>query len=106
MPTSEVPGRPASTMAAAVLYGPGDLRIERRPVPAPGPGQVLVRVGSVGVCGSDVYYFGHGRIAAASGQVDLDSLVTAEYPLAETERALTAGREPRQVKAVVRSEAR
>ena len=43
---------------------------------------------------------------AASGQVDLDSLVTAEYSLAETERALTAGRDPRQVKAVVRSEAR
>jgi hypothetical protein len=33
-------------------------------------------------------------------------LVTAEYSLAETERALTAGRDPRQVKAVVRSEAR
>lgn len=63
MPTSEVSGRPASTMAAAVLYGPGDLRIERRPVPAPGPVQVLVRVGSVGVCGSDVHYFEHGRIA-------------------------------------------
>jgi len=30
MPTSEVPGPPASTMAAAVLYAPGDLRIERR----------------------------------------------------------------------------
>ena len=43
---------------------------------------------------------------AASGQVDLDSLVTAEYSLAETERALTAGRDPHQVKAVVRSEAR
>jgi len=43
MPTSEVPGRPASTMAAAVLYGPGDLRIENRPVPTAGPGGVVVR---------------------------------------------------------------
>jgi L-iditol 2-dehydrogenase len=30
--------------------------------PKPGPGEVLVRIGSVGVCGSDVHYFEHGRI--------------------------------------------
>jgi L-iditol 2-dehydrogenase len=62
MPTSE-PGQPGSTMAAAVLHAPRDLRIERRPVPEAGPGRVLVRVLSVGVCGSDVHYYEHGRIA-------------------------------------------
>jgi L-iditol 2-dehydrogenase len=47
---------------AAVLYGVGDLRIEQRPVPEPGPDEVLVEIRSVGICGSDVHYYQHGRI--------------------------------------------
>lgn len=47
---------------AAVLHGTGDLRIEERAVPEPGPHEVLVAVQSVGVCGSDVHYYDHGRI--------------------------------------------
>jgi L-iditol 2-dehydrogenase len=49
-------------MRVAVLRGPGDLAVEHRPVPLPGPGEVLVRVQSVGVCGSDTHYYEHGRI--------------------------------------------
>jgi L-iditol 2-dehydrogenase len=49
-------------MRAAVLRGVGDVVVEERPVPEPGPGEVLVRVTSVGVCGSDTHYFEHGRI--------------------------------------------
>ena len=49
-------------MRAAVLNGPYDLVVEERAAPAPGPGQVLVRVSSVGVCGSDTHYYEHGRI--------------------------------------------
>jgi L-iditol 2-dehydrogenase len=49
-------------MLASVLRGIGDLVVEERPVPAPQAGEVLVRVGSVGVCGSDVHYYDHGRI--------------------------------------------
>ena len=48
---------------AAVLYGVGDLRIEEHPMPVVGEHEVLVEVRSVGVCGSDVHYFEHGRIA-------------------------------------------
>ncbi len=44
---------PAS-MTAAVLHGPADLRVEQRPVPTPGPGEVLVAVAACGVCGSDI----------------------------------------------------
>jgi L-iditol 2-dehydrogenase len=47
---------------AAVLRGPGDIAVEERPVPRPGAGEVVVRVRSVGVCGSDVHYYEHGRI--------------------------------------------
>jgi L-iditol 2-dehydrogenase len=49
---------------AAVLYAPGDLRIEDRDVPEPGPREVLVEVAAVGVCGSDVHYYEHGRIGS------------------------------------------
>ena len=51
---------PDSTRAA-VLHGPGDLRIESVPVPPLGPGDVLVAVDAVGVCGSDMHYFAGGR---------------------------------------------
>jgi L-iditol 2-dehydrogenase len=51
-----------STIQAAVLRGVGDLVIEERPAPEAGPHEVLVRVDAVGVCGSDVHYFQHGRI--------------------------------------------
>ena len=49
-------------MRVSVLRGVREVALEERPVPRPGPGEVLVRVGSVGVCGSDVHYFEHGRI--------------------------------------------
>jgi L-iditol 2-dehydrogenase len=49
-------------MRAAVLVEQGRIEIEQRPVPAPDPGDVLIRVSSVGVCGSDVHYYRHGRV--------------------------------------------
>lgn len=50
------------SMAVSVLRDVRELAIEERPVPVPGRGDVLVRVGSVGVCGSDVHYYRHGRV--------------------------------------------
>ena len=47
---------------AAVLYAPHDIRLEERPLPKPGPREVLVEIKAVGVCGSDVHYYEHGRI--------------------------------------------
>ena len=41
-------------MRAAVLHAPGNLRVEEVPTPSPAAGEVLVRVASCGVCGSDV----------------------------------------------------
>ena len=48
-------------MRAAVLYGIHDMRFEDRLEPILAPGQVIVRIGAVGICGSDVHYFAHGR---------------------------------------------
>jgi len=50
-------------MLAARLHGPRDLRVER--VPTPGPpaaGQVLLRVKTTGVCGSDLHSYHDARI--------------------------------------------
>ena len=44
-------------MRAAVYYGPRDIRIERVPRPLPAPGEVLVRVHSNGICGTDASEF-------------------------------------------------
>lgn len=51
-------------MRASVLTAPRTIELQERPVPRPGPDEALVRVGSVGVCGSDVHYYEHGRIGA------------------------------------------
>jgi L-iditol 2-dehydrogenase len=49
-------------MRLSRLYGIRDLRLETAPRPVPGPGEVLLRVMAVGVCGSDVHYYLEGRI--------------------------------------------
>jgi len=46
----------------AVLMKTNDLRLENRPIPEPKDDQVLLRMGAVGICGSDVHYLTHGRI--------------------------------------------
>lgn len=48
--------------ACAVLHGTRDVRVEYRTRPTPGPHEVLVEVSAVGICGSDVHYYEHGRI--------------------------------------------
>ena len=41
-------------MKVAVYYNNRDVRIEERPIPRIGPGEMLVRVMASGICGSDV----------------------------------------------------
>lgn len=41
-------------MDALVLHGVGDLRLEQMPIPTVSEGQVRVRIGYCGVCGSDI----------------------------------------------------
>jgi len=52
----------AAKMKAAVLAEPGKIVFEGRDVPAVQPHEVLLKVKRVGVCGSDVHYYKHGRI--------------------------------------------
>jgi len=41
-------------MRAAVLFGPGDIRVTERQDPVPGPDEVLVKVAMCGTCGTDL----------------------------------------------------
>ena len=66
-------------MIAARLYGPKDLRIDHVPHPgAPGPGQVLLRVTAVGICGSDLHTYQDARI----GDTPLQSPLTLGHEFA------------------------
>lgn len=46
-------------MRAVVLHGTGDVRVEERPTPHAGPGQLVVRMLYAGMCGTDVEAYEH-----------------------------------------------
>ncbi|WP_347870993.1 zinc-binding dehydrogenase [Rhodococcus sp. (in: high G+C Gram-positive bacteria)] len=62
----------------AVVMTRGKLSVSIVPVPTPGPGEVLVKVLSAGICGSDLHCVSHGEQLLASAKeaagVDLFSL--------------------------------
>ena len=51
----------------------GRIEIEERPIPQPKDNEVLIKVGYVGICGSDVHYFETGAI----GQSNPGTVTTA-----------------------------
>src|SRR3989440_10375736 len=59
-PPHSIPG----TMKAAVYRGVNDVRLETVPVPEIGPGEMLVRVHSCGICGTDLKKIATGSHAA------------------------------------------
>jgi L-iditol 2-dehydrogenase len=52
-------------MKAARLHAVGDLRISDEPVPVPGPGESLVKVTAIGICGSDLHWWDEAGIGDA-----------------------------------------
>ncbi|XP_050393205.2 sorbitol dehydrogenase [Patella vulgata] len=50
------------TNLSAILYKTGDLRLEDRPIPEPGRGEVQISMQKMGICGSDVKYWQKGAI--------------------------------------------
>lgn len=77
------PNAKEHTMRGARLHGIRDLRLEELPRPTPGPGEVLLKVAVVGVCGSDVHYYLEGRIG--------DHVVEAPLILGHESSAWVAG---------------
>jgi L-iditol 2-dehydrogenase len=61
--TFEIP----KTMKAWVLGGPDELLLTEKPVPEPGPAEVLVRVDAAAICGTDLEIISHGPPAMIQG---------------------------------------
>jgi L-iditol 2-dehydrogenase len=57
---SEERARPARTMRAGVYRGRRSVVVERVPVPEIGLGEVLIRVGACGICGTDIKKIEYG----------------------------------------------
>lgn len=53
-----------SSMKAAVYHGKQDVRLETVPVPAIGPGELLIRVHTCGICGTDLKKISTGSHSA------------------------------------------
>ena len=53
-----------TTMLAALYHGKNDVRMETVPVPAIGPGELLVRVHTCGICGTDLKKIATGSHSA------------------------------------------
>ena len=49
------------TMRAVIFHGPRDVRLEERPVPEPGPGEVVVKIGAALTCGTDFKAYRQGH---------------------------------------------
>jgi L-iditol 2-dehydrogenase len=78
-------------MKSVRLHAVGDLRIHEEPVPAVGEGEKLIRVKSVGICGSDLHWFSEAGI----GDAQLDhSLVLGHEFAGETEDGQHVAVEP------------
>ena len=58
--TPQDPPQCATAVDGLVIHAPTDLRLDEQDAGEIGPGQVLVRVGFGGICGSDLHYFHHG----------------------------------------------
>jgi len=56
-------------MESAIYRSPGDVGVEERAVPIPGPGDVLVEVAYCGICGSDIHIMieGWGKPGTVGG---------------------------------------
>jgi L-iditol 2-dehydrogenase len=52
-------------MKALRLHGPGDVRLHEEDDPTPLPGEELLRVGAVGICGSDLHWYSESGIGDA-----------------------------------------
>src|SRR5260370_4437891 len=60
------------TMKGWVLGGPGELALVEKPVPQPGPAEVLVRVDAIAVCATDIEIIRHGVPAMIDGGLAFD----------------------------------
>ncbi|HET8597337.1 MAG TPA: L-idonate 5-dehydrogenase [Castellaniella sp.] len=69
------------------LYGQHDIRIETDEIDGPGPGEVLLRMHSGGICGSDLHYYQDGGF----GPIRVREPIIPGHEVSGTVAALGAG---------------
>ncbi len=79
------------TMKAWVLDGPEQLRLVEKPVPQPGPAEVLVRIDAVAICGTDVEIITKGLPAWIEGGLPFNKNFTPGHEYMGTVVKLGAG---------------
>jgi threonine dehydrogenase-like Zn-dependent dehydrogenase len=79
------------SMRAAVYHGVGDVRIEQRAEPAPGAGEVLVRVAAAGVCGTDAGEYLHRPVMIRTDERGTPDVVVLGHEFAGEIVAVGAG---------------
>ena len=79
------------TMKAWVLDDPEQLRLVEKPVPQPGPAEVLVRVDAVAICGTDVEILTYGLPAWIQGGLPFNKNFTPGHEYMGTVVKLGAG---------------
>ncbi|XP_017795790.1 PREDICTED: sorbitol dehydrogenase-like isoform X2 [Habropoda laboriosa] len=62
MDTNISPSFQNESNLTAILYGINDIRLVKTPIEEPDQNEVLMEMGCVGICGSDVHYLVNGRI--------------------------------------------
>jgi len=85
--------QPAAAMRAAFLDAPHELTVRETPVPQPGPHEVLIRLAAVGLCGSDVHFWEHGRV----GDLVVEQPLILGHEAAGVIAAVGAGVDPGRV---------
>jgi len=86
-----------ATMKAWVIGGPDELRLTEKPVPQPGPAEVLVRIGATAVCGTDLEVISHGEPALVQGGAPFNQDFTPGHEYMGTVAALGPGVDEFQV---------
>jgi L-iditol 2-dehydrogenase len=79
------------TMKAWVLDDPEQLRMTEKPVPEPGPAEVLVRIDAVSICGTDVEIITKGLPAIVQGGAPFNKNFTPGHEYMGTIVQLGAG---------------
>ncbi len=85
-----VPVASARSQRAVYLVGPEQVELRRVPVPEPGPGEMLVRIGAATTCGTDIKVYrrgGHPRMLRVPGPFGHEMAGTVEAlgpPLGES----------------------
>jgi L-iditol 2-dehydrogenase len=74
-------------MRVVRIMAPRTMRLEDAPMPVPKPGEALVRIAAVGVCGSDLQYYAQGRI----GALEFDAGHIMGHEIAGIVEALASG---------------